>query len=76
MARNNRILVPEAREELDDLKRQVQAKQGYSADRADNGYKGDMTAKEAGSLGGPVGGQMVHELIQIAEQSLDQKQQR
>jgi len=76
MARNNRILVPEAREELNDLKRQVQAKQGYSAKNADDGYQGDLTARQAGSKGGRIGGQMVHDLIQIAEQSLDQKQQK
>ncbi|HEX7063509.1 MAG TPA: alpha/beta-type small acid-soluble spore protein [Bacillales bacterium] len=29
MARNNKILVPEAREELDELKGQVMARQGY-----------------------------------------------
>lgn len=71
MARNNRILVPEARQEMNQLKQKVQARQSIPTGQTRSGYQGNLTAKEAGSLGGPTGGQMVHELIQIAEQSLN-----
>lgn len=91
MPRNNHILVPEAREELDDLKANVMAKQGYSVDQdhpqevkyevaedlnipLKKGYNGDLTAKQAGEIGGNIGGEMVREMIKIAERSLDQKQ--
>lgn len=91
MPRNNKILVPEAREELDELKARVMAKQGYPVDQnnpqdvkyevaeehnipLNKGYNGDITAKEAGEIGGNIGGQMVREMIKIAERSLDQKQ--
>lgn len=91
MARNNKILVPEAREELNNLKAQVLAKQGYPVNKdnpeqakyevaedlnipLNKGYNGDIKAKQAGEIGGNIGGQMVREMIQMAEQSLDQKQ--
>lgn len=92
MARNNnRILVPEARDELNQLKARVMKKQGYSVDPnhpdqvkyevaddldvpLEKGYNGDIKAKEAGKVGGNIGGQMVREMIQMAERSLDNKQ--
>ncbi|HEU5140952.1 MAG TPA: alpha/beta-type small acid-soluble spore protein [Bacillales bacterium] len=89
MARNNKILVPEARDELDELKGQVMAKQGHDTRNQpqnakyevaedmgiplEKGYNGDMKAKDAGKIGGNIGGQMVREMIQMAEKSLDQK---
>jgi hypothetical protein len=33
-------------------------------------YKGDLTSKENGSQGGPIGGQMVKKMIQAEEQKL------
>lgn len=92
MARNNnRILVPEARDELNELKGQVMAKQGYKTDQnqsenakyevaedlgipLEKGYNGDIKAKDAGKIGGNIGGQMVREMIQMAEKNLDKKQ--
>lgn len=88
--RNNRILVPEAREGLNKLKGQVMAEKGYPAAKehpeqakyevADDlgvplnkGYNGDMQAKNAGKVGGNIGGQMVREMIQMAEQNLNKK---
>ncbi|HET7616837.1 MAG TPA: alpha/beta-type small acid-soluble spore protein [Bacillales bacterium] len=93
MSNNRRILVPEARDELDQLKQRVMAEQGYPVDQNNpqnakyevakaegvplqKGYNGDITAKEAGKVGGNIGGNMVRELIQIAEQSLDQNKQQ
>lgn len=80
---NNRILVPEAREELDELKGRVMAKQGQDnkyevADELGvpmkKGYNGDMKAKDAGKVGGNIGGEMVREMIRMAEQNLNKKQ--
>ncbi|WP_240374457.1 alpha/beta-type small acid-soluble spore protein [Bacillus piscicola] len=80
---NNKILVPEAREELNKLKAQV-----TNTDNPDNakyetaqeegipfskGYNGDMKAKDAGKIGGNIGGSMVRELVKMAEKQLDNK---
>lgn len=82
--RNNRILVPEAREGLNKLKGQVIAEKGYTVDKSNpdkakyevardlriplkKGYNGDIKAKNAGKVGGNIGGQMVREMIQMAE---------
>ncbi|OYD09196.1 hypothetical protein CHM34_05105 [Paludifilum halophilum] len=40
------------------------------------GYNGDLKTEEAGKMGGPVGGQMVKDLIQIAEEELVRRQSR
>ncbi|HET7628637.1 MAG TPA: alpha/beta-type small acid-soluble spore protein [Bacillales bacterium] len=85
-----RILVPEARDEMDKLKQQVMADQGYPVDPNEpkntkyavarqegvplkKGYNGDLKAKEAGQVGGNIGGNMVRDLIKRAENSLGQK---
>lgn len=34
------------------------------------GYNGELSARQAGKVGGNIGGKMVHELIEIAQQSL------
>lgn len=39
----------------------------------DQGYNGNITAKQAGKVGGKIGGSMVKEMIKIAEQSLKNK---
>lgn len=36
------------------------------------GYNGDLPAREAGRLGGKIGGNMVRRMIQLAEQALAQ----
>lgn len=88
MARNNRILVPEARPALDQLKVDVMKAKGYRADHPDeakfeiaeelgiplsNSYNGKLTAEEAGKIGGPIGGNMVKEMIRLAQQQLGEK---
>ncbi|MDQ0216732.1 hypothetical protein J2S13_003216 [Oikeobacillus pervagus] len=83
MARNNKILVPEARQVLDRLKAKVadtnqpdQAKfeianeMGVPLNKGDNG---NLTSKEAGKIGGKLGGNMVREMIKMAEQQLIRK---
>ena len=60
---NNQVLVPEAREALDRFKMESASEVGVNLKQ---GYNGDLTAREAGSIGG----QMVKKMIQAYENSL------
>ncbi len=60
---NSRTLVPEAREAMDKFKMEAASEVGVNLKK---GYNGDITAKQAGS----VGGQMVKKMIQNAENSM------
>jgi small acid-soluble spore protein D (minor alpha/beta-type SASP) len=64
MASNNkRNLVPEARAALDKFKMEAANEVGVNLK---NGYNGDLTSKQAGS----VGGQMVKKMIEAYENSI------
>ena len=63
MARNNRQLVPEARGALDKFKMEAASEVGVNLK---NGYNGDLTSRQAGS----VGGQMVKKMIMQAENNM------
>lgn len=64
MANNsNRKLVPEATDALDRFKYEVASEVGVNLK---DGYNGDISAKDAGKIGG----QMVRKLIQQAENSM------
>ena len=86
MTRSNRnkILVPEARKGMDDLKAKV-----VGADHPSNakfeaaeevgvplqkGYNGKLTSEQAGKIGGKLGGSMVKELVRMAQENLVKKQ--
>ena len=58
----NKIVVPEAREAMDRFKMEAAAEVGVNLKQ---GYNGDLTSKQAGS----VGGQMVKKMISQYEQS-------
>ena len=60
---SNRRLVPEAKESLDKFKYEVASEVGVNLK---NGYNGDISAKDAGR----VGGNMVKKLIQQAESQM------
>ena len=60
---NNKSLVPEAKEALNKFKMEAATEVGVNLKE---GYNGDLTAKQAGS----VGGQMVEKMIQSYEQSM------
>ena len=62
MARNN-VVVPEAKAALDKFKMEAASEVGVNLN---NSYNGDITAKQAGS----VGGQMVKKMIKKYEQDL------
>ncbi|EDL62908.1 small acid soluble protein [Bacillus sp. SG-1] len=38
-----------------------------------NGYNGELSSREAGKVGGQIGGSMVKEMIRLAEESLAKK---
>jgi small acid-soluble spore protein D (minor alpha/beta-type SASP) len=62
MSRNSHV-VPEAREALDKFKMEAASEVGVNLK---NGYNGDLTSKQAGS----VGGQMVKSMIKSYEQNM------
>ena len=64
MARsNNKIVVPEAKAAMEKFKMEAANEVGVNLK---NGYNGDITARQAGS----VGGQMVKKMIQAYENGL------
>lgn len=85
MARNrNKILIPEARAGLDQLKARVAGtndpdKAKFEAAREvgvplEEGYNGRLTSVQAGKVGGRLGGSMVKELVRMAQENLGKNQ--
>ncbi|WP_416148655.1 small, acid-soluble spore protein, alpha/beta type [Salipaludibacillus sp. HK11] len=83
VARRNKILVPGAREVLDQLKArlinvpnsttakyEVAKEQGIQFNKGDNG---NIKARDAGKVGGSIGGNMVREMVKMAEHELINK---
>ena len=60
---NNQLNIPQAREAMDKFKMQAASEVGVNLK---DGYNGDLTSREAGS----VGGQMVKKMIEAYEQSI------
>ncbi len=60
---NNKRLVPEAKAAMDKFKMEAASEVGVNLKQ---GYNGDLTAKQAGS----VGGQMVKKMIMDAENAM------
>ena len=63
---SNKTLVPEAKEALERFKMEAASEGGVNLKQ---GYNGDLTAKQAGS----VGGQMVKKMIESYENSIKTK---
>lgn len=63
MASSNKKLVPEAKEALDKFKMEAANEVGVNIKQ---GYNGDLTSKQAGS----VGGQMVKKMVEKYENDL------
>lgn len=61
--RNNRVLVPQAKAGLDKFKMEAAREVGVSLKE---GYNGDLTSRENGS----VGGQMVKRMVEAYEKNL------
>jgi len=62
-SKSNRVEVPEARAALDRFKTEVASELGVNLKE---GYNGDLTSKEAGSIGG----EMVRRMIRKQEESM------
>ncbi len=83
VGKRNKILVPEAREQLDQLKARVSNTNDPDNAKFEsaqeqripfvNGYNGEIKAKDAGKIGGNIGGKMVRELVKMAENQLTKK---
>ena len=63
MKSNSQINIPEARDAMDKFKMEAANEVGVNLK---NGYNGNLTSREAGS----VGGQMVKKMIESYEQSM------
>lgn len=63
MARNRQKVVPEARGALDQMKYEIAGQVGVNLKK---GYNGDLTSKEAGT----VGGYMVKRMIEQVERQM------
>ena len=63
MANNNRVIVPAARAALDQFKMEAANEVGVNLKQ---GYNGDLTAKQDGSIGG----QMVKKMIEAYENGM------
>ena len=60
---SNKTLVPEAKAAMDQFKMQAASEVGVNLQ---NGYNGDLTARQAGSIGG----QMVKKMVESYENSI------
>ena len=60
---SNSINIPEAREAMDKFKMEAASEVGVNLK---NGYNGDLTSRQAGSIGG----QMVKKMIEAYERSM------
>ncbi|MFD0587843.1 small, acid-soluble spore protein, alpha/beta type [Paenibacillus sp. GCM10027627] len=69
MSRNssNQLIVPQARVALEQLKYEIAQEHGIQLSQ---GYNGDLTTREAGTIGGNI----TRRLVQIAEQQLSGNQ--
>ena len=57
MASSNKLVVPEAKQAMDNFKYEVASSMGVNLKQ---GYNGDLTAKQSGSIGG----EMVRRMIE------------
>ncbi|MFC0272698.1 small, acid-soluble spore protein, alpha/beta type [Metabacillus herbersteinensis] len=80
MTRRNKLLVPEARQAVDQLKANVANTKDPANAKFEmanevgvpltKGNNGNLTSKEAGKVGGRLGGNMVREMVKLAEEKL------
>ena len=65
-SKSNKINVPEARQAMDSMKQEVANELGITLN---NGYNGDITARNAGYIGG----NMVKKMIEAQEKQMSGK---
>lgn len=71
-SRRSRVLVPENYDAINKFKMECAADIGrtqFTKEHNDH-YKGDVTARQNGMEGGPIGGEMVKRMIKMYEQNL------
>lgn len=83
MANKRKILVPEAQKGLDQLKAKIansQTPEDAKFEIAEEvgvplkkGYNGGLTSHQAGKVGGRLGGNMVRELVRMAQEDMINK---
>ena len=56
MASSNKLVVPEAKQAMDNFKYEVASSMGVNLKQ---GYNGDLTAKQSGSIGGEMDRRMI-----------------
>ena len=56
MASSNKLVVPEAKQAMDNFKYEVASSMGVNLKQ---GYNGDLTAKQSGSIGGELVRRMI-----------------
>ncbi len=73
MSKPKKPLVPEARQALTKFKLECAAEIGHLEFCKENNdhYKGDLSAKQNGNEGGPIGGQMVKRMIEMQRQNFE-----
>ncbi len=67
MSKNNKLLVPKAKQAMKGLKNETMKENNISLKA---GYHGDMLTSEAGNIGGEIGGPMVRKMIKSFEENL------
>lgn len=72
MSRPKTPLVPESRDALTKFKLECAKEIGYLQYVKENNdhYKGDLPSKINGQQGGPIGGQMVKRMIEMAQKQM------
>ena len=60
----NKIVVPEAREAMDRFKMEAAAEVGVNLKQ---GYNGDLTSKQAGSVGSKIVKKMIEQYVQSSK---------
>ena len=70
--RKSRLLNPDSYDAMQKFKLQVAEEMGLLEFCKENNdhYKGDLTARQNGSEGGPIGGEMVKRMIQSMSENL------
>ena len=64
---SNKLNIPEAKAAMNKFKMEAASEVGVNLKQ---GYNGDLTSREAGSVAGSVGGQMVKKMIESYEKNL------
>lgn len=72
MSRPKTPLVEDSREALNKFKMECAAEIGRTQFTKENNdhYKGDLTSKQNGSEGGPIGGQMTKKMVEFYENNM------